>query len=338
MPQFSVIIPTFNRAAYVGLAIGSVLQQTFRDFEIIVIDDGSDDNTADVVAALQGPIKYFHQTNQGVSSARNRGIREATGDWISFLDSDDEWEPHYLARQAELASKYPSIVSSSLNSVEYGRDGTTINKFSENGLFGPARMHREIVFDAPLDMVIRHDITILDSCVFRRENLMRTRLFDESLTIAEDFDVVMQMAQQGPFAFSAEVGTRIFRREESMPSLSSQLYRKGLLARQSWARVLERALQSPNITEHQKGELRFRYSRNQRSLGNLLLRTGQTAKAREAYRHALMLWPSLGPRVRLVLSYLPFEMGTLFLYSDKNVQPKWEQDEVRSKNSRSPIP
>ena len=91
MPLISVIIPTYTREKFVTKAIDSVLKQSFRDYEIIVIDDGSTDNTREILKAYANKIKYIYQENSGVSSARNVGIQAARGLWISFLDSDDEW-------------------------------------------------------------------------------------------------------------------------------------------------------------------------------------------------------------------------------------------------------
>lgn len=102
-PTVSVVIPTYNRAHVVGRAIRSVLNQTYQDFEIIVVDDGSTDNTEEVVKSFNDPrIRYIrHEENRGGSAARNTGIRAARGAYIAFLDSDDEWLPEKLAKQVQ---------------------------------------------------------------------------------------------------------------------------------------------------------------------------------------------------------------------------------------------
>lgn len=98
--SFSVVIPVYNRENTVRRAIESVLRQTYEDLEVIVVDDGSTDGTKDVVTAIEDDrLHYFYQENQGAQVARNRGIMEATGDWIAFLDSDDEWVPNKLEKQ-----------------------------------------------------------------------------------------------------------------------------------------------------------------------------------------------------------------------------------------------
>jgi len=102
-PTVSVIIPTYNRAHLVGRSIQSVINQTYQDFEIIVVDDGSTDNTEDIIKEFQKKdkrIKHIkHNKNKGGSAARNTGIRAARGEYIAFLDSDDEWMPTKLEKQ-----------------------------------------------------------------------------------------------------------------------------------------------------------------------------------------------------------------------------------------------
>ena len=101
--NISVIIPTYNRAANIKAAIESVLNQSCLPYEVIVVDDGSIDHTADIVYSIDSPIlKYFYQRNAGGAAARNTGIRKAIGEWIAFLDSDDTWKPEKLRRQVEL--------------------------------------------------------------------------------------------------------------------------------------------------------------------------------------------------------------------------------------------
>lgn len=99
MPIVSVVVPTYNAAAYIGMAIDSVLAQSFKDVEVIVVDDGSVDDTAAVMSRYGPPIRYLRQENSGVAAARNRGIKESSGRYVAFLDADDTWLPDKLQRQ-----------------------------------------------------------------------------------------------------------------------------------------------------------------------------------------------------------------------------------------------
>lgn len=107
MPCVSVVIPTFNRAALLRLAIETALRQTFRDFEVLVVDDGSTDDTPAVAHEYDGRIRYFRQPNRGVNAARNVAVRQARGEYIALLDSDDLWLPYALQLMAGLLGRFP---------------------------------------------------------------------------------------------------------------------------------------------------------------------------------------------------------------------------------------
>ena len=98
----SVVIPSFNNGAYVGQAVESVLSQGYEDLEIIVVDDGSTDNTREVLTAYQDSVSYIYQDNSGAPVARNTGISAAKGEYIAFLDSDDTWEPGSLSTRMKV--------------------------------------------------------------------------------------------------------------------------------------------------------------------------------------------------------------------------------------------
>src|SRR5690349_12299252 len=101
MPEVSVVIPAFNAARYLPAALDSVLNQTARNLEILVVDDGSTDETEALLSRYGPPVHYLRQENQGVSVARNLGIKQSRGRFVGFLDADDTWLPHKLERQLE---------------------------------------------------------------------------------------------------------------------------------------------------------------------------------------------------------------------------------------------
>src|SRR5690349_17003226 len=105
-PAVSIIIPTFNRSSRLINAIESALRQTYTDFEIMVVDDGSTDDTRERLKPYVGRIRYVYQQNRGASAAKNKGIALATGKWVSILDDDDEWLPTKLECQLEALARY----------------------------------------------------------------------------------------------------------------------------------------------------------------------------------------------------------------------------------------
>jgi len=132
-PLVSVVIPLYNKEREVERAIRSVLAQTVRDFEIVVVNDGSTDRGPEIVAGIADPrIRLFHQDNQGVSAARNRGIAEARSDLIAFLDADDEWKPCFLEEILRLRAKYPTASVFATNYLFCDGDG----RYSAPGIRG----------------------------------------------------------------------------------------------------------------------------------------------------------------------------------------------------------
>jgi len=109
MPKVSIIIPAFNQARFLGAAIESALRQTFSDLEVVVVDDGSTDETRQVAAGFGDRIRYIRQDNTGLPGARNQGIRESSGEYLCFLDSDDFYHPDKLQRQVELLDGDPEL-------------------------------------------------------------------------------------------------------------------------------------------------------------------------------------------------------------------------------------
>ena len=114
-----VVIPTYNYAHFVCEAVRSVLSQTQPPFEIVVVDDGSKDNTAECLRQFGDSIRYVYQENSGLSAARNTGIREARGDWIAFLDSDDIWHPQKIERVAAILSAHPELCAIGSDMVSF---------------------------------------------------------------------------------------------------------------------------------------------------------------------------------------------------------------------------
>jgi glycosyltransferase involved in cell wall biosynthesis len=186
-PQVSVVIPTYNRAWCLGEAVDSVLAQRFRDFELIVVDDGSTDATAAVLAGYGGTIRILQQENRGVSAARNAGIAAARGELIAFLDSDDIWLPVKLWRQVEFFNRYPEALICQTEEV-WVRNGRRVN---------PGRRHRKpegMIFEPSLELCLVSPSAVM----VRRELFDRVGRFDESLPACEDYDLWLRVSCRFP--------------------------------------------------------------------------------------------------------------------------------------------
>jgi glycosyltransferase involved in cell wall biosynthesis len=199
----SVIIPVYNSAQCISRAIDSVLAQTVTDYEIIIVDDGSTDNTTDVIRQYGSKVNYIHQDNAGVSVARNVGIAAAKGQWIAFLDADDEWLPSKLEMQMELLTRNPDLRWCGSN--RYQSDGkrraTVVNAeaieeaLREDGCF-------ENYFIAARQglCTVQASVVVIQRCIFERLGG-----FEPGRVHAEDFDMWLRIGHNYPkIGFIAE--------------------------------------------------------------------------------------------------------------------------------------
>ena len=173
MPQVSVIIPFHNRIKWVSEAVQSVLDQTYHDFEIILVDDGSTEPLLPYLEIHDPRIKYIRQDNKGPSSARNHGINLSKGTFIAFLDSDDLFLPTKLERQIELMKKNPDVLFSHTSYERINTEGSFIEKV-ESGLFSGIVYPEPILSTCPI---------ATPTVMIHREALKSDIRFDESLQI-----------------------------------------------------------------------------------------------------------------------------------------------------------
>jgi hypothetical protein len=182
----SVIIPTFERRELVQRAVAGVLAQSYRDFELIVVDDGSTDGTAEALAPLGDALRVLRQENHGTAAARNAGLAVARGEIVAFLDSDDRWLEDHLEAVVGILDRHPAAVlaGTSPGFLAAGRDEP-----------GRARL----VHALPR-LLIANDVGYVSSVAVRRSALARVGGFGEGLEPAEYTDFVMRLALEGPFA------------------------------------------------------------------------------------------------------------------------------------------
>lgn len=182
MPLVSVIIPTYNRVRLVERAIGSVLGQTFNDYELIVVDDGSDDSTCDLLASFGARVTVLVQPNHGVAAARNRGIEASQGQLLAFLDSDDEWLPEKLASQVALYDSGDPFFICHTDEI-WLRNGEEVPQKT------PHRKQGGRFFERALERCLISP----SAAVISRELLERCGWFDETLPAAEDYDLWLRI-------------------------------------------------------------------------------------------------------------------------------------------------
>jgi len=193
--SFSVIIPVYNRPQMVQRAIRSVLRQTRPADEIIVVDDGSTDNTAGVLQTFLPQIKIISQRNRGVSASRNAGIRAANGNWLALLDSDDEWLPDKLAMAENYIQTHPDYRIFQSEEI-WIRNGNQIQPKQKHQKYGGN------IFKQSLPLCIVSPSAV----VIERSLLDEAGLFDEAFPVSEDYELWLRIAASHPIGLDTTPG------------------------------------------------------------------------------------------------------------------------------------
>jgi glycosyltransferase involved in cell wall biosynthesis len=201
VPAVSVIVPLYNKAPYVRRTLESVLAQTFTDFEVVVVDDGSTDGGGVIVAALQDPrLRVITQANRGVSAARNRGIWDARGDLVAFVDADDRWEPGFLEAVMALSKTYPQagwFATGYRRCMGTGWDREVAIRTAGGG-------NTDLVDDY-LGVARQGDVVTSSSVAIRRNVLNPASLFPEKQALGEDRDLWVRIGSRYPLAFDRRI-------------------------------------------------------------------------------------------------------------------------------------
>jgi GT2 family glycosyltransferase len=200
-PLVSVIIPTYNRAGVIGETIENVLQQTYAKIELIVVDDGSTDDTQSVLKSYGSRIRWTFQENVGPSAARNRGLAMAKGDIIAFQDSDDSWHPQKLTRQVSLLQRGGDSVVCCLCNTTIELADRVVGSF-ENAPVYPTI--EEGIWLNVTEVLATRCILFNQAAAIRRDVLMRIGGFDESFRLMEDVELALRLSLEGPWAFIRE--------------------------------------------------------------------------------------------------------------------------------------
>ena len=264
-PTISIIIPTFNRADCIGAAISSVLNQTFQDFEIFVVDDGSNDNTQEVVCGFNDSrIKYQRQKkNTGCAGSRNIAVRNSSAKYIAFLDDDDEWLPEKLQRQASfLETSSPEVGGVHTGCFLVEKDSGRMKATSDGGN-GDAQMWRNNIATSSL--------------LVRRECFSRVGFFDETMLCASDYDMWIRISKVFRFGYIDTPLVKYYIHQNKL----SKNYGKLIGGRE----ILLNKHRSFFATNTRV------YSRHYLQLGVLYCYYGNMPKGRRAFLTAIYLYP-----------------------------------------------
>ncbi len=274
-PRVSVILPTYNRAGVLLRALGSVLAQTYESFEVRVVDDGSTDHTRPVISGLADPrLRYDRIEHAGSAVARNQGVRVARGEWLAFIDSDDEWMPTKLERQLGAAATLPPEVGVIYCGGEYVDDTT--------GRLTAIRQPRPGRDVGVFDRLLETNWFPFVSVLVRRRCFEQVGLFDESLPHGEDREWLFRVARRFDFYGVADPLVRVHIHQGPRQTTN-------LRGRIAFAETILR-LYAEELTR--RPALR---ARKYVALGQLQLRQGDPAAARRAFVAALRGRPAFVP-------------------------------------------
>jgi len=272
------------------------MAQTYTDYEIIVIDDGSSDNTSEIVRKLEGPIRYFFQHNRGPAAARNIGIKEARGRFIAFLDADDLWEPSKLDRQIEYLALHPEfgLVYSDLEVIDQESKVIRPSKFQAMGFKGWSG--EGWIFDKEL----LENFISASTVLVRKEVLDDVGTFNEALLLSETTDLFIRITQRYQVGC---IRRQLVKRRMHDGNLTKNFNETGL---RSGITIVARHLETLRLRPLTKVKVRRRLGGLYRRLARYDLGQGRRQQARAEFLASLTAWPIINPAViYLPLTYAP---------------------------------
>lgn len=277
MPTVSVIIPTYNSARYIREAIDSVLGQTYGDYEIIVVDDGSTDNTAEIIQPYRDRITYIYQSNQKLPVARNTGIAASSGQYLAFLDSDDLFLPHKLATQAGVLDERPDI----------GLVAGGYQYVDENGRL--IKEHKSWINRPVIDLetIITGGLVPPVAVLLRRSWFNQVGGFDPQMIHSEDMDLWFRLALAGcPMTWSPSIVSqyRLHLTNQSRSHAEQYSY---------YRRALERAFSNDKMPDQLRVRDQEIYALTYLSQASRSFMDGYEEEARDCIHHAIAIDPSL---------------------------------------------
>lgn len=288
MPKVSVVIPSYNCAKYLPEAINSVLKQSFRNYEIIVVDDGSTDNTKEILNSFNGKIKYLFQQNSGHSIARNNAISKASGKYVAFLDADDIWLPNKLMEQIEFLDAAPDVGMVHSNIIFIDENGKHMNYPMRNNKFLSGKIFNYLL--------TRKAHISSPTVVIRKECLDKIGLFDENLTRlgSEDRDLWLRITKEYEVKYLDKPLAYYRIRKNSQSSNSEKMFLGRLY-------TLKKIFYKYDLSFWLKSLV---FSKTYKDYGDELQINGNLGLSRKQYMKSILYFPfNLGAFINLLKSY-----------------------------------
>ena len=301
MNTVSVIIPAYNCAPYIQEAVESVLNQTYQNFELLIVDDGSADDTRRILKEFEKKypdrVRNFYQSNQGASAARNKALKESRGEYIAFLDADDVWYPQKLAKQIQV-----------LENTESGFvycDNYFVTETREK-IENYVRKVKFIEGDGILELFCNHFV-MTPAVVFRKKYLLEIGYFDETLRVGEDYDFFLRLAS---VCTMTAVKEKLWERRVLKDSLSRKDF---VMDARNDLMILKKFLSDhPDFYHAHKSRVRSRLSQYYFSFGYKYLEAGANHKGFLQFVKSLYYKISLRSLKNIFLCLVPFSVRRIY--------------------------
>ncbi len=295
----SVVIPTYNRSLFISDAIESVLNQTYEQIEIIVVDDGSTDKTREIVERYGSSVKYIFQKNSGPGSARNKGIRMSSGEYIAFLDSDDLWERGKVEEQVEFFKRNKAYALCCTDAVEVEMHS---GKILNNSIADNMVIKNGLVFDHLLKYQFINSSTVM----IKKQVLSKTGMFSETLRAFEDRYLYFNLARKHKIYFLNKklVKTRIH---------NHNITGDQMIMYENFLKLYSELLSDESLTLYQKLQIRKSMAERHFSLAYNARLMNQWDRSINLYRKSFATYP----RLRTVIACL--KIYFLRFFTDNNI-------------------
>jgi glycosyltransferase involved in cell wall biosynthesis len=291
--EVAVVLPCYNVERYLQRALDSVLVQTFRNFHVYAVDDGSVDRTVRILQSNSHRCSFVSQSNAGPAAARNRAIGMSDSEFVAFLDADDEWLPSKLEKQLALLKQDATLGMVCSGCVAADTEGERPTIFESRG---------RLVFGKLFQTLVRDCFVFTPTVILRRRCLEETGLFNETLAVSEDFNLWLRIAARWRIAFLPEVLAITYKRPESLSASIPPVerLRTGIAALES---VQARC---PELSPAERRALRIAIAERYYFHGSFLLTSGAKQRSRHSLASALKLQPTHWKALtKLGLSYFP---------------------------------
>ena len=297
MPIVSIIIPSYNSAMHLPEMLESIFQQIYQDFEIIVVDDGSTDDTREVLMEYRDRITYIHQKNRGSYNARNTGIRASNSPYIAFLDADDLWLPNKLERQFELMNSNPRLGLVFSDAEYFGGDGCMKDTYWKQRGCYDAMVAESAMIQKPFSKLMETNFIMPSTVLLKKDCFSRAGLFDDSLRHVGDKDMWLRIALHDPIA-CVPVPLVMRYVHEYSPEQTETIQQSIIYV------VLKMQRDHPEQIQLEKVNVRRILGPLYYSLGRIQFDRDRFDEARKSFNHSLRNRPSLKASLFFFISLL----------------------------------